>query len=369
MPRSISAATTLAACITIACAAPADAQHSPCVQDCADIVVHNATVWTGVRGAADARALAVRGGRIIVVGSDLEVNRQIGPSTRIFDGAGKMVVPGFIDSHVHFLSGGASLASVQLRDARTRAEFVRRIRDYARTLPRGAWITEGNWDHSLWGGELPRKEWIDSVTPNNPVWISRLDGHMALANSAALRAAGVTAATRDGEGGEVVRGAGREPTGIFKDNALGLVDRAVPGLTPEQEDRALDAAMRYVAERGVTSVDHMGGWGDLAAFRRAHAAGRLRTRISAAVPLDSWARLRDTVAARGRGDEWLRIGGLKGFVDGSLGSHTAAMHRPFTDAPADSGLLVTPPESLYAWTSGADRAGLQVMVHAIGDRA
>ncbi|MFL5382676.1 MAG: amidohydrolase [Longimicrobiaceae bacterium] len=331
--------------------------------------MHNATVWTGVRGAPDARAIAVRGGRIIAVGADVEVNRRIGPSTRIVDGTGKMVVPGFIDSHVHFLSGGASLASVQLRDARTREEFVRRIRDYARTLPRGAWITEGNWDHSFWGGELPRREWIDSVTPNNPVWINRLDGHMALANSAALRAAGVTAATADVEGGEIVRGPGREPTGILKDNAQGLVDRVVPNPTPEQQDRALDAAMRYVAERGVTSVDHMGGWGDLAAFRRAHAAGRLRTRISAAVPLDSWARLRDTVAARGRGDEWLRIGGLKGFVDGSLGSHTAAMHEPFTDDSRGTGLLVTPPESLYAWTSAADRAGLQVMVHAIGDRA
>ncbi|HEV7587583.1 MAG TPA: amidohydrolase family protein [Longimicrobium sp.] len=370
MPRITRTAVTLAACVTLALAPlSAPAQHSPCVESCADIVVHNATVWTGVRGAPDVRALAVRGGRIVAVGGDVEVNPQIGPRTRIFDGAGKMVVPGFIDSHVHFLIGGASLASVQLRDARTREAFVRRIRDYARTLPRGAWITEGNWDHSLWGGELPRKEWIDSITPHNPVWISRLDGHMALANSAALRAAGVTAATRDVEGGEIVRGAGREPTGIFKDNALELVDRAVPGLTPEQQDRALDAAMRYVAERGVTSVDHMGSWGDLAAFRRARAAGRLHTRISAAVPLESWARLRDTVAAGGRGDEWLRIGGLKGFVDGSLGSHTAAMHQPFTDAPADSGLLVTPPDSLYAWTSAADRAGLQVMVHAIGDRA
>lgn len=367
----ITAAAALVVCVAFDLASTASvvAQHSPCVSECADIVVHNAAVWTGVRGAADAQAIAVRGGRIVAVGPDVEVNRQIGPRTRIVDGVGKMVVPGLIDSHVHFVSGGASLASVQLRDARTREEFVRRIRDYARTLPRGAWITEGNWDHSLWGGELPRKEWIDSVTPHNPVWINRLDGHMALANSAALRAANVTAATRDVAGGEIVRGAGGEPTGILKDNASGLVDRVVPNLTPEQQDRALDAAMAYVAERGVTSVGHMGGWGDLAAFRRAHDAGRLRTRISAAVPLETWAILRDTVAARGRGDEWLRIGGLKGFVDGSLGSHTAAMHRPFTDAPADSGLLVTSPENLYRWTSGADRAGLQVMVHAIGDRA
>jgi predicted amidohydrolase YtcJ len=133
--------------------------------------------------------------------------------------------------------------------------------------------------------------------------------------------------------------------------------------------RALDSAMTYVAERGVTSVDHMGGWGDLAVFERAKAMGALRTRIAAAVPLATWARLRDTVAARGHGDAWLRIGGLKGFVDGSLGSHTAAMLEPFTDAPNDRGLFVNTPEDLYAWTSGADKAGLQVMVHAIGDSA
>jgi predicted amidohydrolase YtcJ len=363
LPNLVSAA------VFIALATPAAAQHSPCVTECADVVVVHGTVWTGVPGAPDAQALAVAHGRMDVVGTDAQVNRRIGPRTRVIDATGRMVVPGFIDSHVHFLSGGASLSSVQLRDARTPQEFVRRIRDYARTLPRGAWITEGNWDHSLWGGELPRKEWIDSVTPDNPVWIDRLDGHMALANSLALRAAHVTAATRDVEGGEIVRGPGGEPTGILKDNAKDLVDEAVPDPTPGQRDRALDAAMRFVAEQGVTSVVHMGGWGDLAVFRRAHDAGRLRTRIQANVPLSTWAMLRDTVAALGRGDAWLRIGGLKGFVDGSLGSHTAAMRRPFDDAPADSGLLVTPPESLYAWTRAADQAGLQVMVHAIGDRA
>ena len=362
--------TPLLALASIALAAPAvRAQHSPCVSGCADVAIVNARVWTGVRGAADAQAVSARGGRIAAVGSNPDVNRTVGPSTRVIDAGGRFVTPGFIDSHVHFITGGAALSSVQLRDARTPAELVRRIRDYARTLPRGAWITEGNWDHSLWGGELPRKEWIDSITPDNPVWINRLDGHMALANSAALRAAGVTAATGDVDGGEVVRGPGREPTGIFKDNAQGLIDRAVPDPTPEQQDRALDAAMAFVAAQGVTSVQHMGGWGDLAAFRRARAAGRLRTRISAAVPLATWAMLRDTVAARGRGDEWLRIGSLKGFVDGSLGSHTALMHRPFTDAPRDSGLLVTPAEDLYAWTRAADQAGLQVNVHAIGDRA
>jgi predicted amidohydrolase YtcJ len=143
----------------------------------------------------------------------------------------------------------------------------------------------------------------------------------------------------------------------------------VPEPSAELADRALDTAMAYVAEQGVTSVQNMGSWRDLAVFERAHQAGRMKTRIYAVVPLASWAQLRDTVAARGHGDEWVRIGGLKGFVDGSLGSHTAAMLHPFTDAPRDSGLLVNTPDDLYTWTSNADKAGLQVMVHAIGDRA
>ncbi|HEX2091492.1 MAG TPA: amidohydrolase, partial [Longimicrobiaceae bacterium] len=335
----------------------------------ADLVVVNARVWTGDPARPEARALAVRGGRIAAVGPDAEVRGTIGPETRVVDAGGGMLVPGFIDTHVHFVTGGFRLASVQLRDARTPAEFIARIRDFARTVPPGTWITGGDWDHEQWGGELPRRDWIDSVTASHPVWVNRLDGHMALANTAALRTAGVTRETPEVPGGTIVRTTGGEPTGVLKDNAMSLVSRVVPDPSAGMNDRALDAAMRYVAARGVTSVHNLGSWTDLATFRRAHAAGGLLTRIYAAVPLDDWERLRDTVAARGRGDEWLRIGGLKGFVDGSLGSHTAAFLAPFTDTPDDSGLLVNTPQELYRWTSGADRAGLQVMVHAIGDRA
>jgi predicted amidohydrolase YtcJ len=334
----------------------------------ADMVVLG-RVWTGVEGAPDAGGVAIRGDRIAAVGSAEEIRRWIGPNTRVEHAAGGMVAPGFIDTHVHFVDGGFRLASVQLRDASTPAEFATRIRDFARTVPAGTWITGGDWDHSLWGGELPRREWIDSVTPNHPVFVSRLDGHMALANSAALAAAGVTRATPEVEGGEIVRGAGGEPAGVLKDNAMSLVWRVVPDPPAQLQDRALAAAMDYVAANGVTSVHGMGGWGDLAVYRRAHAAGGLRTRVYAAVPLESWPQLRDTVAARGRGDAWLRIGGLKGYVDGSLGSHTAAFHQPFSDDPASCGLLVIDPVELYRQIQGADAAGLQVMVHAIGDRA
>lgn len=335
------------------------------------LAILNARVWTGDSRRPWADAIAVRGERIAAVGSSAEVRKLVGASAdaRVIDAAGQMVVPGFIDAHIHFVEGGFRLSSVQLRDARTPEDFVTRIRDFAATVPPGTWILGGDWDHEQWGGELPRRDWIDSVTPDHPVWINRLDGHMRLANTAALRTAGVTRDAVDVAGGEIVRDSSGEPTGVFKDNAMGLVARAVPDPPPELEDRALDAAMRHVAEQGVTSVHNMGSWNDLAIFRRAHEAGRLRTRIYAAVPISTWSRLRDTVAERGRGDLWLRIGALKGFMDGSLGSRTAAFHEPYTNAPDDRGLFVTEPSRMHQWIRSADAAGLHPMVHAIGDSA
>lgn len=335
------------------------------------LAVVNARVWTGDERRPWADAIAVSGDSIVGVGSSAEIRKMTDPTSRVIDAAGQMLVPGFIDSHVHFVDGGFRLASVQLRDAKTPADYIARIKAFAAGTPKGAWITGGDWDNEQWGGELPSRHWIDSVTPDNPVWVNRLDGHMRLANGAALRAANVARSAPEVAGGTIVRDARGEPTGILKDNAMSLVDHVVQAPTAEQNDRALDAAMRYVAEQGVTSIHNMGSWDDLATFERAHRAGRLRTRIYAAVPLSTWERLRDTMAARGRrgGDDWLRFGALKGFVDGSLGSRTAAFKESFSDAPGNTGLFVTPPEDLYAWTSGADRAGLHVMVHAIGDRA
>ena len=333
------------------------------------LAIVNARVWTGDTARPWADAVLVGGDRILAVGTSADIRKRARPEVRVVDAKGMMVTPGFIDSHVHFINGGFSLTSVQLRDAKTREEFVRRIQAHAATLPAGAWLLEGNWDHQNWGGELPRKEWIDSVTPNVPVWIQRLDGHMSLGNSAALRAAGVTRDTRDVDGGEIVRDERGEPTGVLKDNAQELVIRAIPAALPAQEDAALDAAMRHVAAQGVTSVHHMGTWDHIAIFERARSGARLGTRIYAAVPLSTWARLRDHIAQRGRGDSLFRVGMLKAFTDGSLGSHTAAMIAPFTDAPNDRGLFVTPPESLYAWTKAADAAGLHIATHAIGDRA
>ena len=340
----------------------------------APLAVVNARIWTGDDRRPWADALLTDGERLALVGSSAEVRTAMRGGTRVVDAGGQFVVPGFNDAHVHFVAGGFRLASVQLRDARTPAEFVARIAAFAATVPEGTWITGGDWDHEQWGGELPVRQWIDSVTPRHPVWVSRLDGHMGLANSAALRAAGISATTADVDGGSIVRDASgsapREPTGVLKDNAMGLVSSRIPDPPDALTDRALDAAMAYVARQGVTSVTTMEwGWENLAAFERARAGNRLRTRVNAAVPLATWERLAAHVATHGRGDHWFRLGGLKAFVDGSLGSHTALMLEPFTDAPGDRGLEVSDPASLERWVRGADSAGLQVMIHAIGDRA
>ncbi|MBN1851235.1 MAG: amidohydrolase [Pirellulales bacterium] len=335
----------------------------------ASYAITGARIWTGNPFQPRAEAIAIRDDRIVAVGSDEAVRPWIGPNTDHLAASGRFVAPGFIDAHIHFIEGGLRLASVQLRDAKTRDDFVQRIRDFASTVEPGTWITGGDWDHTLWGGELPSRDWIDFATANHPVWMNRLDGHMALANSAALSKAGISQETESPAGGTIVRDAEGLPTGILKDNAMALVERVIPNPTSQQNDRALRAAMEYVAAQGVTSVHHMGTWADLEVFERAHREGALTTRIYAAVPLATWQRLKDRIDSDGRGDAWLRIGGLKGFVDGSLGSHTAAFLEPYTDAPRDRGLLVNSREDLYEQILGGDRAGLQVIVHAIGDRA
>jgi predicted amidohydrolase YtcJ len=316
-----------------------------------------------------AEAVASDGETIVAVGSAADIEPYIGTETEVISVPGGMLVPGLIDAHVHFVTGGSGLASVQLRDAATPEEFVKRIGAFAATLEPGEWVLYGNWDHEMWGGELPRRDWIDAVTSENPVWINRLDGHMALANSLALEAAGVDADSPDIPGGEIVRDQSGSPTGVLKDNAMTLVNEAVPEPGQAQLDREVTAAMAHVAANGVTSVHDMAGWDSLAAYRRAKDNDSLITRIYSVMPLSDWQRLHEEVGTNGRGDNWLRIGGLKGFMDGSLGSHTAAFFEPFTDAPDDTGLLINDLDDMRSWISEADAADLHVMVHAIGDRA
>jgi predicted amidohydrolase YtcJ len=336
----------------------------------ADLVVFG-RVWTGDSAKPWAQAVAVEGDRIVAVGESTAIARRVGAGTKVLGNGGGMVIPGFMDGHTHFIYGGFQLASVELRDASSPAEFVARIKAFAATLRPGEWITGGDWDHERWPGTpLPERSWIDSVTPKNPVFISRLDGHMALANSAALRLARISRATGDVPGGTIVRDARGEPTGVLKDEAQGPVLAVIPTPSESQSDSAISRALDWAASKGVTTVaDVSVPWFEVAALKRAHARGTLTTRVSVYVPLADWRRMADTVRANGTGDGWLRVAGVKGYVDGSLGSSTALFYRPYNDTPETSGLLVTPEDSLRAWIGGADSAGLQVVVHAIGERA
>lgn len=337
----------------------------------AELILTGGHVWTGSARNNEGTALAVRFGRVIAVGTDEDIKRFKGPDTREIALAGRLVVPGFADGHAHFIGSGFALGSVDLRPAQSPREFTRLLAEYARQQPSGNWILDGNWDHESWpGAPLPRREWIDSVTPDNPVAVSRLDGHMLLANSRALELAGITRNTKDPAGGTIVRDPRTgEPTGVLKDEAMALVWAVVPPPSEAQRLTALRRAQAHALAHGVTMVNALGDWSDFAALRRLRALGDLRIRAYAIVPLDTWERLSEYVAREGTGDARLKWGGLKGFVDGSLGSTTAWFYDAYNDEPNTSGLMVTDTARIREWVLNADAAGLQVMVHAIGDRA
>lgn len=338
----------------------------------ADIVIQNGRLWTGLStGRGQPGAVAIRGDKILAVGDSSAIARYIGSKTQVVDADGGLIMPGFADGHTHFISGGFQLASVNLRDAATPQEFVRRLKEYAAHLKPGEWITGGDWDHTLWRGTpLPQHGWIDSVTPNNPVFVNRLDGHMALANSAAMRAAGVTKATAAPVGGEIPRNGAGEPIGIFKDQAMNLIGRVIPDPSPAQRDSALARALAHAASLGVTATSHVSAsWADLASYRRLRQANRLTMRAFLYFPLEDWRAVAESVSRSGVGDDWIRIAGVKGFMDGSAGSRTAYFFEPFSDSAGYRGLMQQPESDMRAWVGSADSAGLQIAVHAIGDRA
>ena len=338
----------------------------------ADIVIQGGQVWTGLStGRGQPGAVAIADGKILAVGDSADIARFVGSKTQVLHAAGGLVMPGLADAHTHFIDGGFQLASVNLRDAATPQEFVRRIKEYAGHLKPGEWVLGGDWDHTLWrGAPLPHHDWVDSVTPNNPVYVYRLDGHMALANAAAMRAAKITSATRDPLGGEIPRDARGEPIGIFKDNAENLIEAAIPASSAEQQDSALARALAHAASLGVTATGNMSAsWTNLAAYKRMERAGRMTLRVSLYLPIDDWHTVADSVRRNGAGDDWVRIGGVKGYMDGSAGSRTAFFFEPFSDSAGYYGLMRQPESDMRAWVGGADSAGLQIAVHAIGDRA
>lgn len=333
----------------------------------ADTVYTNAFIWTGDSANPHATCIAVKDNKIVYVGNNADT---VAAKTKI-DLQGQMLVPGFIDNHTHFLNGGYNLAGINLRGAKTKQEFIDIIKDYCKKYDDSRWIIGGDWDHEAWGGELPEKEWIDSVTGKHPLFISRYDGHECLANSIALKIGGITSSTVI-KGGEVIKNKNGEPTGILKDGAQDSVFAIIPNPSAKELNECFLRGQQHAFENGVTQICDMGsygGWTDLETYRTAYKNKEEQLRIYSFVPLATWQRLDSFVKANGKGDDVLHWGGLKGFVDGSLGSTTAWLYKPYLDAPNSTGLTVTDTNDLRKWIISADSAGLHIAVHAIGDRA
>ena len=343
----------------------------------ADLIVTNARIWTGCKSQPSAKSLAVWRGRILALGSTADMLRVAGPATRILDARGRRIVPGFFDSHLHLLGGGLQLSRVDLKSAKDEAEFGRRLQEFDRKHPRGGWMLGGDWDHDrTFGGKLPDAQLLDRYVRERPVYLRRYDGHMAVANSRAMALASITARTEDPSGGVMDRqGDSRQPSGIFRDNAMGLVDRVVPAPSEADVVEAVHQALQEISRNGITSVQDMdGGTADSrrTLFRHYQGLARqgaLTARIDLRWSLAEWNELDRLGLQSGFGDNWLRIGGVKGFADGSLGSSTAKMYDPYLSQPANTGIFVTPRNKLQEYISAADGAGISIAVHAIGDRA
>lgn len=336
----------------------------------ADIVILNANIHTMDKNNPKAQAIAMWQGKIMAIGKDADMKFVTGPQTRVIDAKGKLVMPGFNDSHVHFLETGVQLSSVDLRNAKSPEEFTQIVKDFAAKMPKGRWMQGGRWDHENWKpANLPTKQMIDAVTPDTPVFISRLDGHMALANSAAMRLAGVTKDTKDVDGGVIVRDASGEPTGIFKDAAMDLIEKMIPEPSLAEKIEGAQAATDHAASLGVTSVQDMSAGTNIGAYQELLRRGTLKTRVYGCSPLADYSRWEKTGVRYSFGDAMLRAGCLKGYADGSLGSTTAWFFKPYMDSPNTSGLSVVPITTLASDAAAADKDGLQIMIHAIGDRA
>ena len=356
--------------VLLTCCALSSAQSHPA----ADLIVSNAKVWTGNKSHPHAEAVAVIADRIVAVGSNAELDAWRGAQTKLIDAQGKLLMPGFNDAHVHFISGGAQLDQVDLKDAGSPEEFARRIGSQAAKTPKGEWVLGGNWDEQKWTpAEMPKRELIDALTPNTPVFVNRYDGHMALANSLALKLAGVTSKTPDPPGGTIVRDAKGNPTGVLKDAAMEYVNKVIPPMSRERRLRAARRALEHAASLGVTSVQDMSlDYADIAVYSELAERDELQSRIYAAPALALWQDQAKLGLRRAWGSYYLRTGVLKGYTDGSLGAATAYMFAPFADDPKNRGLLseeMTPPSKMRERIMNADAAGLQLAIHAIGDQA
>jgi predicted amidohydrolase YtcJ len=340
----------------------------------ATLIITNAAIYTVDNQHPRAEAVAVIGDRIVAVGSKPEIDSWRGPQTEVIDAGGKLLLPGFNDAHLHFIQGGAQLDQVALTDASTPQEFAKRIAAQVSKTPKGEWVLGGRWDETKWPDpQLPTRQLVDPVTGDTPIFVERYDGHQALANSAAMKLAGVNAKTPDVPGGVIMRDGSGNPTGIFKDAAQELIYKAIPPMSHEQRLRAARRALEQSASLGVTSVQHMNPeFADVAAYSELAEKGELKTRIYAAPMETNWQEQAKIGIRHAWGSRYLRLGAVKGYADGSLGSRTAYMFEPFADEPGNRGLLsdeMHPPSGMRDRLMQADAAGLQIRVHAIGDRA
>jgi predicted amidohydrolase YtcJ len=343
----------------------------------ADLVLTNGRIFLADGANTVVQALAVRDGRVIVAGTDDDVRMLVGRETEVHDLQGRLVTPGFNDAHIHFGAGGQGLLQVSLLGTTSLAEIERRVAAAAAQAQPGEWILGRGWDHTrlpaseLGPGGWPTKEILDRAAPNNPVLLSRVDGHTSWANSAAMRIAGINRGTRNPSGGEIVRDANGEATGILKESAEGLVSRHVPPPTRAQTRRGILAALELAARTGVTSVQTDVSGADMQVYRELREADSLTVRVYGWFPLEmrTIQGMQAMGITAGFGDEWLRMGMLKGYTDGTLGSRTAFMLEPFSDDHSTHGLPQYTNAQLDSLITAADAAGLQVILHAIGDAA
>jgi predicted amidohydrolase YtcJ len=332
----------------------------------------NGKIYTVNENQPLAQSVIVEGNKILFVGSDLDAKQFIDSNTKVIDLNGKLMLPGFIDNHVHFISGGLYLLGIDLRPANSTTEFRKILKDYVNKYP-AKWITGGYWDHEKWEvKELPTKEMIDDIAPNTPVFVERLDGHMGLANSYAMKLAGITKDTESPDGGLIVKDPKTgEPTGVLKDNAMNFIYNIIPAATAQENYAAALAALKEAKRLGITSVQDITFEDALNTFTKLKDEGKLTCRIFTRWPISDYKSLVDKSIKIGFGDDYIRLGSLKAFADGSLGSSTAWFFERYNQDTTTTGLptdIITD-GSMEKWGLDADKNHLQLSVHAIGDKA
>lgn len=374
--RTIGGLGLIGSSLLLAATPLAHAQDQP-AKPKADIIFTHGNVYTGVAVVSSfkmtkrAEAIAVRQGRIEEVGESADVLKLRGPETQVVDLGGKFVMPGFNDAHMHLAAAGFQLLNVNLVGAKSLDEFRERIRQKAETAAPGEWILGSGWDETLWPVKAPPTRFdLDEVTTDHPVFLTRIDGHSAVANARALQLASITIASRDPKGGKIERDESGQPNGLLRDTAMKAVENVVPPPSHDRRRQALDAALADLAHWGVTSAQDFSSWDDFLVLEEIEKEGKLTARVSEWLPFDDpIQKLEDERKEHAGPDEMLATGMLKGFMDGSLGSHSAALLEPYADEPKNTGLPRYDQAKLNGMAQERMLAGFQLGFHAIGDKA